>query len=296
MTNNKHLEATTKTFTKILIKNFIFVFITIFIFSCGKSNPQQEKTLARVGDKKLYAKDLIGLVGIGTNKKDSIEIINRYMQTWIRKQLLLQQAQKDTKINENEIERKLLDYRYDLLAYEFEKDYVKKNLDTNVKQTEIDDYYKNNPANFELKQNIIKAFLIKTTKNEEKKDEIRTTISQGDNQKIKELCAKSSFQAILNDSTWVEFEQMIKNTPFQQIANKTDFLRANRFSESSDDVSTYYLLIKDYKISNQPSPLEFVRNRIKQMIVNQRKVQLLQKMEKQMYEDAKKNKTFEIFK
>ncbi len=272
------------------------VFFVLFCASCSKPNPQQDKTLARVGNKKLYAKDLVGIVGIGTTKKDSAEIVQRYVQTWVRKQLLLQQSQKETKINENEIERKLLDYRYDLMAYEFEKEYVNKNLDTNVKQTEIDEYYKNNPANFELKQNIIKAFLIKTNKNIEKKDEVRNTISQGDTKKIQEICTKYASQCILNDSTWVEFEQMIKNTPFQQIANKTDFLRANRFSESSDDISTFYLLVKDYKISNQLSPLEFVKNRIKQMIINQRKVQLLQKMEKSMYEDAKKNKTFEVFK
>lgn len=275
---------------------YLVFFLGIFVLNaCGKSNPQQEKILARVGEKKLFAKDLVGLVGIGTPKKDSIEIIKKYLETWVRKQLLLQQAQKDTKINEAEIERKLLDYRYDLLAYEFEKEYVRKNLDTNVKLSEIEDYYKNNPANFELKQNIIKSFLIKTTKNHEKKDEIRNIIVQGDIKKIQEIVTKHASQSVLNDSVWVDFEQMIKNTPFQQIANKTDFLRANRFSESSDDVSTYYLLVKDYKISNQLSPLEFVKNRIKQMIVNQRKVQILQKMEKSMYEEARKNKNFEIF-
>ena len=58
--------------------------------------------------------------------------------------MLLQEAARKININEAEVERKILDYRYSLIAYEYQAVYIKQNLDTAIASSEIERYYKDN--------------------------------------------------------------------------------------------------------------------------------------------------------
>jgi hypothetical protein len=283
-----------------LTKHYLYILFGLFwgLNACNSSpdeSAKRGKALAQVKDLTLYERDLLGLVPMNASKADSAEIVNRYINNWIRKQLLLAKARTEVKIDEAEIERKLLDYRYDLIAFAFEKAYIQKNLDTKVSEAEVKKYYTDNPANFELKQNIVKANWVKIPANLAEKDSLKYYL-QTKNPKLKEFCVKYAEQYALNDTTWIDLETLIKNTPFRQIANKTDFLQQNTFAETNDGKSLYYLAIREFKISNQTSPLEFVRNRVVNMIINQRKVQLAKDLEKKIFEEAKNNKDFAIFK
>ena len=57
----------------------------------------------------------------------------------------------------------------------------------------------------------------------------------------------------------------------------------------------YFLKIDAYKISDNVSPLEFVKQDIKNIILNKRKVELARKLENDVYENAAKRKDFEVF-
>lgn len=286
---------------KILKWFFPLLFLSVIACSNQKT-PQQAtaKTLAKVGETTLLSTDLLGLVPKGASKTDSIEIVTRYINNWVRKQLLLNQAQKEVKIDEAEIQRKLQDYRYDLIAYAYEKSYVEKNLNQQVNEQEITKYYQENQANFELKQNIVKGFLVKIPADLAEKDSLKKHLQAPVNPtnlgKLKEFCARYAQNYQLYDTLWIDFEQVIKNTPFEQIANKIDFLQQNAFAETTDGKSLYYFRIIEFKISNQISPLPFVRERIINIIINQRKVSLAKQLEKNIYEEAKKNQSFVIYK
>ncbi len=58
--------------------------------------------------------------------------VTTYIDSWIRKQLLISQAMKTIDINEAEVERKVLEYRYPLIRYEYQNFYINKNLNGTV--------------------------------------------------------------------------------------------------------------------------------------------------------------------
>lgn len=271
----------------------IILFSAFLLVHCaGTPEKDKGKVIAQVGSSKLYASDLKELATDSTWKE-------QYIQSWIKKQLIIAKAQKEIQIDEAELKRKLLDYKYDLLAYEFEKKFIQEKLDTSVTIDKIKDYYENNQGNFALKQNILKGYLVKIQKNKTEKAKIKNllqTDKEEQFEQLKEYCIKFADSYHLNDSIWVDFDNLTKNTPFQQIVNKIIFLKSNHFSETADEDFVYYLKIKDYKISDQISPLTFVRNRIIEMIINQRKVQLKKKLEQEIYQKAKENNTFKIYK
>src|SRR5688572_17705081 len=120
-----------------------------FIKMKGKSASGEEKRqpVARVNNAYLYKDELIGIVTAGTSPEDSTVRIETYITSWIRKQLLIQEATRKIDINEADVERKILDYRFSLIAYEYQSYYVKQNLDTVISKEETEQYYKNNIDN-----------------------------------------------------------------------------------------------------------------------------------------------------
>ena len=79
-----------------------------------------------------------------------------------------------------------------------------------------------------------------------------------------------------------------------QIPNKVQFLKATPYHETEDENFLYFLKVDEYRISDNVSPLEFVTDEIKNIILNKRKVDLAKKLEDEVYENALEHKDFEI--
>lgn len=110
--------------TRCFLTAMSLIAIQLSFSSCsfwGGSEEGKGQPVARVGDEYLYKSDLNGLIVGRTTPQDSANIIGRYVDTWIKKQLLLKAAAEEVNIDELEIQRKLAEYRYQLIAYEFEK-------------------------------------------------------------------------------------------------------------------------------------------------------------------------------
>lgn len=258
-----------------------------------------EKTpIAKVKDVVLYEEDLSGLVSNEVSAEDSANLMNRYVNSWIRKQLLISQASEQINFDQAELDRKILDYRYALMVYEYQKYYVNQNLDTTVTDEEIQTYYNNNLDNFELKQNIIKGYFIKVDRDAPKIKTLRKLIVSDDEKDLNELrsyCFRFAETYYLEDSTWINFDEVITNTPFVSVTNKVQFLKDNTFIEEEDDSYLYFLKIEEYKISDQISPLEFVKENIRQIILNKRKVELTNKLEEEIFERATRDNDYELY-
>ena len=65
--------------------------------------------------------------------------------------------------------------------------------------------------------------------------------------------------------------------------------------EASDEDFVYFLTIFEYKLIGEVAPLEFVSDRISDIIINKRKITLKKELEKDIYEEAKTSNTFEIY-
>ena len=257
------------------------------------------RPVARVYENYLYEQDLEGIVDENATPEDSASLVTRYVDTWVKKQLLLAEAASQMDIDEAELERKILDYRYALIVYEFEKNYVNQEVDTEVDEDEIAAYYREHQQNFELKQNIVKGVYAKVPQEAPRVGRLRK-LFQGElddeaREEIRSYCLSFASAYSLDDSTWYNFEEVIANTPLVSIPNKVQFLQKNEFIETSDDIYVYFVKVQDYKISDQISPLEFVKDDIVKIVTNQRKVALTQQLEEDIYRDAKKNNEFEVF-
>lgn len=284
----------------------IIVLLSLFLFNCEFIRMKNEKAetenvrkvVARVHNSFLYQDELIGIIPTGTISKDSVARVTAYVNSWIRKQLVINEAMKNIDINEAEVERKVLDYRYSLIGYEYQNYYIKKNLDDSVSDKEIEAYYKERLDNFILKQNIIQGAYIKVPKEAPRTKRVKELMYSKKEKEIAELksyCLSFSAAYHLADSSWIEFDKLAVNSPLAEIPNKIQFLRSYNYYETSDDEFLYFLKIDAYKILDNVSPLEFVKEDIRNIILNKRKVELAKKLEDDVYENAAKRKDFEVF-
>lgn len=255
--------------------------------------------VARANDAFLYRDELIGITPPGTSPVDSAARTEAYVNSWVRKQLLIQEASRKIDINEAEVERKILDYRFSIIAYEYQTFYVKQNLNASIDDEEIDRYYKENIDNFILKQNIVKATFLKVPKNAPRTNKIKELIFSKREKEIKELksyCLSFSAAYHISDSTWMAFDELVQNSPLTEIPNKIQFLKARPYYETSDEGFLYFFKVDEYRISDNTSPLEFVKEDIRNIILNKRKVELAKQLEDEVYNYAVEKNEFEIFK
>ncbi|HYG20025.1 MAG TPA: peptidyl-prolyl cis-trans isomerase [Ohtaekwangia sp.] len=255
--------------------------------------------VARVNNAYLYKDELAGIVPSGPSKEDSTLRAEAYINSWIRKQLLIQEAARKININEAEVERKILDYRYSIIAYEYQTFYIKQNLDTVVTAPEIEQYYKDHVDNFILKQNIVQATFIKVPKNAPRTGKIKELIFSNrdkDEKELKSYCLSFSAAYHIADSTWMIFDELVRSSPLAEIPNKIQFLKSNPYYETSDETYLYFFKVEQYRISDNVSPLEFVKDEIRNIILNKRKVELAKRLEDDVYARGEEQEDFEIYK
>ncbi|MEK6780814.1 MAG: peptidyl-prolyl cis-trans isomerase [Bacteroidota bacterium] len=281
------------------------VLITTFFQSCDLIRMKKEssendlrKPIARVNSVYLYSDELAGTSTGNISKEDSIARVNAFINSWIRKQLLISEATKKMNINEAEVERKILEYRYSLIGYEFQNYYIKQNLNDSISDEEVEVYYKEHLDNFILKQNIVRGTFIKVPALAPRTNRLKELIfsqKEKDVEELKSYCISFSAVYHLSDSSWIPFDKLVVNSPLNEIPNKIQFLKNYTYYETTDNEFLYFLKIEDYKISDNVSPMAFVIEDIKNIILNKRKVELARKLEEEVYENAAKRKEFEVF-
>ncbi len=281
----------------------LLLFFALFInFSCQEEKIEEETTgipVAQVGENYLYHEEIIELLPPNYSKEDSTNIVKRYVDNWIERRLLLKEAESKSGIDQKELQERLEDYKYQLLVHAYKQNYINEYLDTLVTEPQISDYYEKNKANFELKQPIVKAYFVKAKliTPQSQIDDIRKWMSSDlepnseETEKLKSYSYGFAASYFLEDNKWLPISELVANTPF----DKNLLLQKNKFVESKDEEYYYFLKINDFKIQDQTSPLEYVKNQIISVILNKRKVELQKELESRVMERAKENKDYKIF-
>ena len=284
-----------------MIKILCWGVILVFFLKCKYvqtiENPYNQSVIAKVEDKKLYQKDLDEIIPKHISKEDSIFFAKKIINDWIKKQLIIKKAEEAISYDQVKIRKKVLDYQYALVSHEYEKIYINKNINLEVSEKEITNYYKENTDNFILRNHLVKCIYIKVPTNVPNIYVLKRNLKNYRRkiENIKDYTHQFATKTFLEDSIWIKFDEVIAEVPLKGVSNKKDFLKTNKYIEISDKKFTYFLKILEYKLIGGIAPLEFVKKEIKSIIINKRKIFLKKKLEKNIYEEAKKANKFVIY-
>ncbi|MCH6199708.1 peptidyl-prolyl cis-trans isomerase [Aquiflexum sp. LQ15W] len=295
--NRKYLNLQWKSSLALLLLLLVTGACDLFRFKT-ETEEADDLVIATVGNQNLLRSELSFIKSESKSEEDSANIAGRYVQSWIRKQLLIKEAGKSMAFDEAEINRKLLDYKYALMVYEFEKKYVEQNLDNNVSLQEIEEYYQVNKANFSLKEIIVRMNFVKTEKESSQNRQLERLFrsqNKKDSDAFKTLAVNSGANYFLEDSTWIKLDDIIINTPLANHPNKVELVRNNKLVITDDDRHRYYFRILEYKLQDQVPPMEFVRDEITKILINKRRIALVDQLQKEVYNRALEKNEFKIY-
>lgn len=278
---------------------FLLLFIALTAVGCNQisSNENMGRPIARVHDRILYEKDLVGIVGDNNSPNDSIVVVNNYVNTWVRQTLMLYQAENNLPAENAAVERQLENYRRSLLIFAYEQEFVAQKLDTNVADSTILNYYFINQEGFKLKNDIAKMGYLRISKNTPKVDSAKIWFKSNDAVDLIRLdnyCLKYASHFSLEDTAWRSPHEVMRNMS-TTLGLLPDNLRKNYFYEFEDGDFLIFLQLYDLKNRGEYSPMSFERNNIRQMILNKRKLVLLKSLESDLYNQALKKGNFEIY-
>ncbi len=276
----------------------ILILALVFLASCtGFFRKHSEKVAARVHDDYLYETDLAGVVPRGTTAKDSLTLIKSYIDSWVRQRLLLHQAEKNLQADQMDFTKQLDDYRNSLIIYQYENELVKQKLDTLVTPDEITSYYDANRKNFLLKDNIVQLQYVKLPlkyKNVGKFRKLLMSDSPDDRPALAGLCEKDASDYYLDDQNWILFNDFLQQIPLKTY-NQEEFLKNHKEVEYQDSMYVYLVRFRDFRIKEDVSPLNMEEDHIREIILNKRKMELLGKMQEDLYLKASRSNDFEIY-
>ncbi|MGB0391068.1 MAG: hypothetical protein ACPGVC_03945 [Salibacteraceae bacterium] len=284
-----------------MAKRIIYFFIGInFAFlSCQQQSETvvNDKPVVKVYSKTLYEREVLKNIPFESSMEDSLNIRNNYINNWIDRQLLVHQAELNLPFSEQDVQEKLDRYKNDLLIFAYRNQLLQEKLDTVISKSEIQEYYENNQESFVLVDYILKANYLKLDSTDKNIKKVKKWIVSDDIEDIEKLdnyCYMHSSNYSF-DGEWMYLNDLLNVVPIVSY-NKERLLKNKKLIELYDNGMYYLVRIVDYKLKDSVSPLSMEYNNIKRIILNNRKLELLEKLSSDIYQDAKKENQIELFK
>ena len=282
------------------ISKLSVVILTIVLVSCNYFiNKEESAPVARVKDKFLYTDEIESLLPQTTSTEDSIILVNNYINRWATQLLLYDGAQNNLSLKQqNDFNKLVSEYKYDLYTKAYLNALVKKTLDTIVTQQEAQQVYESNKLMFKLNEDLVKFRYIQlpleTIEIESVEDMfLRYEISDQEVLDSLKIHFKSYF---LNDSTWVAVKNIKQAYVSKLFSDQKQLLKKTNFIKQSDSIGISLIHFENMLLSGDYAPLEYVKSTVDKIVINKRKLTLIKQLENDITKDAIKNNQFEIYK
>ena len=274
----------------------IIASIVFLLFSCNLKTRKNDTAVAKVGDKYLYFSEMSDIFPKDCSKDDSMALAKLYIDNWIKTRLLLKKAELNLSADQLNISEEIETYRTSLLIYKYEDLLLQEKMDTTVLESEIKSYYEANIANFSSEEYAVKAVYIKVPADAPTLWNVRrwyVSDREKDMQDLTDYCQNYAAKYDFFDDEWVYWANIERELPQKESA-KRQMTQYDHF-EQRDEEFIYFVRIKEKREPGDTAPLVFVKDKVKSIIINKRKLKFISELERSIYDDALSKNQFEIY-
>ena len=274
-------------------QTFLIIAFLTFTVSCFNSNNKQ--IIASVNEKDLLLSEVLKEMPKAT--EDSTFFIERYMNLWIRKQLMIYHAEINLSSEIQNYEKQIKEYRASLLIYAYQQELINQNFDTSISLKQVTDYYNQYRDEFKLSKNIFKGRFIVVDRSAPKLINLNKWYKSNKESSLEDLndyCQQFAKEYYLEDDRWQYFSIFNQKLP-EYIIEESYFLENTKGVVFEDDNLRYYVFIKDYLINGSISPLEMEQEKIKNVLLNKNKIEYLKQLEDELYQNGLALKKIKIY-
>ena len=255
------------------------------------------EVVAKVGTHKLYRNELAKYIPSGVSAEDSIGLARQRINAWAEDLLLLDMAEEQLSNDQKDVSKELEEYRRVLLKYRYQQLYIDQRLDTLITEEEIDRYYKQNPDRFRLERPVVKARCLVIPSDARSLALLKKKMSSDDDSEVMEvdsLAATTALKYIDASDSWTDLLTLAQDlgTDYRSLQGAA----RNQFVQVKDDADILHIAyIVDWVGEGRTAPQEYCEDRIRDLILSERKHSLETALEQDLLEDARRNKKFVIY-
>ncbi len=278
----------------------LFILITFLLSQCDqiRLNKNEGQTpVAKVDDKYLYLEEMENIFPDNVTEKDSIDMANKFIEKWTKKQLLLEKANLNLPQEQKDVSRKIEDYRASLLIYRYEDLLIDEKMDTAVNQQQIKEYYREYKDNFRLKETIIMPVYAKIPKSAPDIDEVLDMYSSDEEEDVNKMidyCNQYAYEFDYCDNKWLSFD-VLQNVLPEKIEEADRFLKKHAFFQMQDSLNYYLVRLINIKVKGEVAPMTYVQSDIRSIILNKRRIEFIKNIENEIYKKAREQNKVEIY-
>ena len=272
---------------------FVFLAVVLLLSSCFNNN--EGRIIASVNEKDLMLEEVLEEMPIQI--EDSSFFVERYMNDWIRKQLMIYHAEINLSSAIQNYEKQIKEYRASLLIYAYQQELINQNFDTSISLKQVTDYYNQYKDEFKLSKNIFKGRFIVVDRSAPKLINLNKWYKSNKESSLEDLndyCQQFAKEYYLEDDRWQYFSIFNQKLP-EYIIEESYFLENTKGVVFEDDNLRYYVFIKDYLINGSISPLEMEQEKIKNVLLNKNKIEYLKQLEDELYQNGLALKKIKIY-
>lgn len=280
-------------FSTIRIVAFWLIFSACTFF--GKT--ENEEWVARVGNAVLYRSDVERVFPSFDSPADSLQQTQFYIDNWIRQQLILEKAREYLNAEEKELDAMVEQYRNAVLRNRYEQKLLEQKMDTVTTDKSIAAYYEENKKDFILQQPIFRARMLTVPSDAPRIDELRSWLSHNGNEesqeRLEEYAAKFSTRSALSDSVWYSNRDLYAILP-GLTALAAWVPKEGSYEAVNDSTFIYAIFVLDQKKTGEYAPLSYVKEQVRSVLLQQRRVAFLESLENNLFDEALERGGFEI--
>lgn len=243
--------------------------------------------VAKVGKHKLYAEELARFIPSGITGEDSTKLALQYINTWTLSIIFMDTAEKELSKEELDVSEELEDYKRSLLKYRYEQQYVNQRLDTSLTEAQIKEYYEKHIDRFKLDAPIVKAHFIRISKTSPHIDKMKKMLAySGEESNVGDSLLYSS-AIIYTDfgKMWMPAATVAKECD-TDVATMLSGLKNGYFEKENPNGNMNIVYILERKNTGETGPVDYHKERIKDILLSVRKKALLLDLERDLIERA----------
>ena len=276
-----------------VFKQLIFFVSVLVLTSCF--NNEKGRVIASVNENDLLLSQV--LKEMPNQIEDSTFFVEKYMNDWIRKQLMIYHAEINLSSDIQNYEKQIEDYRASLLIYAYQQELINQNFDTSISCTQVESYYNQYKDEFKLSKNIFKGRFIVVEKSAPQLKNLNKWYKSDKESSILDLtdyCQQFAKEYYLEDDKWQYFSVFNNKLP-EYIQEEDYFLENTKGVVFEDENLRYYVFVKDFKINGSVSPLELEQDKIRNVLLNKNKIEYLMQLEDELYQNGLALKKIKIY-
>ena len=281
-----------KFFTNLSIKKGggLFFISCFWAFgSCNSTNPNSDSiNVVEAFGESLSLDSISARIPDNLNYDDSTMLADRIINSWIREQVLLAQSE-ESLIEENEkLENQIQTYRNALLISEYENRFVNSRLNRTVTEAEVDEFHKTHTELFKLSEHVVRAVFFHIPKEELDLDSAKFWLNKADSismPRLEKWCIEHNATYAVETEDWWYLSDLLNQVPMQ-IYRLEDQLKSRKVTEFSSEGRTYMIKFLEHQLKDLPSPLAIAKERIEEIIIQERRSELLEKLRDDLVKEA----------